>query len=396
MNLIKRSPGDNYSLIKFLQAKIKLGKDLDSFYLWSLHLNPYAVRGVKSEYIKQHLPHYSQELVNYYADTQRPNRAWVTEQIKNLTYDPNFSPPANFYRDLIISQISKPRIILGIKDHLTPGQFDPWVEPHPWLINPILEIVKHYKDREFILLTSMENLKAYVQEPNVSVVPWGGDISNHIEKYKTIDPVIEKDFTSPYTYLSLNRHDRNHRLHLISLLLGLEIDSAGLISCMFKTHTGGDIDTNRWRFTMSQQDIKSLFQQGYDKISTYDFPIQDDYEIYGSIPNDNVGNFNRTLRDYYEKTFVDIVAETSYTERCFLITEKTANSILGCSYPIWISSQGTVAFLRSAGFDVFDDVVNHSYDAIENPVDRVHRAVTDNLELLSNRERTQRNREKKD
>jgi hypothetical protein len=90
------------------------------------------------------------------------------------------------------------------------------------------------EDKEFILLTSMENLEAYIQEPNVVIVPWGGDITNHQTEYKTIEPVIEKDFASPYTYLSLNRHDRHHRLHLISLLLGLEIDSAGLISCMFK------------------------------------------------------------------------------------------------------------------------------------------------------------------
>jgi hypothetical protein len=389
MQIIKRAPGDAYTLTKFLQTIQRLGKDTDKFYLWSLHFNPYAVRSVNLEYIKQHLPHYSQELIDYYTDTQRPDRVWVTEQIKRLTYDTSLIPPANFYRDLIISQISKPRVILGVKDHLTPGQFDPWVEPRPWLINPLLDIFRHHNNKEFILLTSMENLESYVQEPNVTIVPWSGDISNHIKEYKTIEPVVKKDLSSPYTYLSLNRHDRNHRLHLISLLLGLEIDNAGLISCMFKNQ-GGAIDTDRWQFTDVQQDIKSTMQKGYDKISTYEFPIQDSYEIYGSTPNDNVSNFNRNLRSYYEKTYVDFIAETSYTEQCFNLTEKTANAILGCSYPIWISSKGTVDFLRSTGFDVFDDIVNHSYDAIDNPIDRLHRAVTDNLELLTNRERTQR------
>ena len=71
-----------------------------------------------------------------------------------------------------------------------------------------------------------------------------------------------------------------------------------------------------------------------------------------------------------------------------MITEKTANSILGCCFPIWISSQGTVNFLRSVGLDVFDDIVDHTYDTIENPIDRLYRAVTDNLELLINVERT--------
>ena len=390
MQIIKRAPGDVYTLTKFLQAAQRLGKDVDRFYLWSLHFNPYAVRGIDPNFIKQHLPHYSQELIDYYSDKTKPNRVWVNEQIKRLTYEPTFRPPANYFRDLIISQITKPRVILGVKDHLTPGQFDPWVEPHPWLINPLLDIFRHHKDKEFILLTSMENLSAYIQEPNVVIVPWGGDISNHIEKYKTIEPVIEKDFESPYTYLSLNRHDRNHRLHLISLLLGLGIADKGLISCMFKDHTGGAIDNNRWRFDKEQEDIKTLFQQGYNRISNYNFPIQDSYEIYGVAQNDNVGNFNRNLRKYYRETFVEFIAETSYTEKCFNLTEKTANAILGCCYPIWISSKGTVEFLRSVGFDVFDDVVNHTYDTIENPIDRLHRAVADNLELLTNKERTQR------
>jgi hypothetical protein len=390
MQLIKRAPGDAYTLSKFFQTLVKLKKDIDSFYLWSLHFNPYAVRGISPEYIKKHLPHYSQELIDYYSKKERADRAWVGEQIKRLTYESDFKPPENFYRDLIISQITKPRILLGIKDHLTPGQFDPWIESHPWLINPLLDIFRHHKNKQFILLTSMENLESYIQEPNVTIVPWGGDISNHLEKYKTIEPVIEKDFNNSYVYLSLNRHDRNHRLYLISLLLGLDIDTKGLISCMFKEQASGDINTNRWNFKEHQQSIKNLFQVGYEKISTYNFPIRDSYEIYGPVANDNVSNFNQTLRKYYQQTFVEFITETSYTEKCFNITEKTANSILGCNFPIWISSKGTVEFLRSTGMDVFDDVVNHDYDNIENPVDRLYRAVTDNTELLTDIERTKK------
>jgi hypothetical protein len=53
-----------------------------------------------------------------------------------------------------------------------------------------------------------------------------------------------------------------------------------------------------------------------------------------------------------------------------------------------ISGQGSVAFLREIGFDVFDDIINHNYDSIDNPVDRLYSAINDNLELLSNNDRT--------
>jgi hypothetical protein len=55
-----------------------------------------------------------------------------------------------------------------------------------------------------------------------------------------------------------------------------------------------------------------------------------------------------------------------------------------------ISGQGSVAFLREMGFDVFDDIINHNYDTIVNPIDRLYSAVNDNLELLSNNDRTKK------
>ena len=34
--------------------------------------------------------------------------------------------------------------------------------------------------------------------------------------------------------------------------------------------------------------------------------------------------------------------------------------------------------------DVFDDIVNHRYDSIEDPSNRLYTAITDNIELLTN------------
>ena len=49
---------------------------------------------------------------------------------------------------------------------------------------------------------------------------------------------------------------------------------------------------------------------------------------------------------------------------------------------------GTVKFLREMGLDVFDDIINHSYDNIDNPIDRMYKAIIDNKELLMNNEKT--------
>jgi hypothetical protein len=47
-----------------------------------------------------------------------------------------------------------------------------------------------------------------------------------------------------------------------------------------------------------------------------------------------------------------------------------------------------VAFLRSMGMDMFDDIIDHSYDSIENPIDRLYTAITSNIELLTNNQKT--------
>jgi len=388
MNLIKRSLGDNYSLAKFIQAKIKLGENLDSFYFWSLYFNPFAIGKIDAEFFKNYLPEYTQDQIDYYAKTKFVDRSWIADIYRKIIYDKSFNPTDNIYRDLLINNISTSRVLLGIKDHLTPFQFDPWVEEHPWLINPLLEVFRYHKDKQFILLTSMENLDSYIKEPNVSIVPWGGDVSNHIDQYKKIEPILDKNFKSDHCFLSLNRHNRSHRIHLVSLFLSLGIENYGLISCMFKNETDNTLD--KWKWQYSNESIKDTFSKGYALIKSTNFTINDGYEIYGNQKNDNVGNFKNTLSNYYKQTFVELVAETSYTEQCFLITEKTANSILGCCFPIWISSKGTVEFLRSSGMDVFDDIVDHSYDLIDDPAERMHRAITDNIDLLTNVEKTKK------
>jgi hypothetical protein len=173
-----------------------------------------------------------------------------------------------------------------------------------------------------------------------------------------LEPVLDKNYNSTYTFLSLNRNARLHRKELIRALYRQNLNSHGLVSCMFSNQLE-NIEPN----------------------------INDNYEIYNNHQNDNVNNFNNKLRNYYKDTFVEIVSETSFTEPAFNLTEKTLNSVYGCSFPIFISSAGTVRFLRAMGLDVFDDVVDHSYDDIEEPWTRLDKAISLNINLLTETER---------
>lgn len=345
MNLIVRPPGDKFTFRLFfkLAATIKCPKD--SIYLWSSKLDP-----------------------GYTFGSWDSSGNWISETELD-------------YRIQLIDSIKNNVVIIGVKDHLTSGEFNPWHQEIPIIADYLKSLFEYYPDKKFILFTSVENLEAYIDLDNVRIVPWGGDITNQQLDYSKLEPVLDKNFDSNYTFLSLNRNKRSHRAMLVSLLYGLNLEQHGLISCMFKE----SID-NLFQYTCWPE--YDVYNYGFNRFKSSELVLNDDPVIYTNGNNDNVSNFKNKLTPYYQNTFVEIITETSYTEKCFNLTEKTLNSIYGCNFPIILSSQGAVSFLRNAGMDMFDDIVNHNYDSLENPSDRLYRAVSDNIELLTNNKKT--------
>lgn len=56
-------------------------------------------------------------------------------------------------------------------------------------------------------------------------------------------------------------------------------------------------------------------------------------------------------------------------------TEKTTKCMLMHQVPIWVTSPLHVENMRQLGFDVFDDLVDHSYDTEKDPIKRISMAV---------------------
>jgi hypothetical protein len=304
-------------------------------------------------------------------------------------YPKKWYPETEFeFKQKILDYVKKDIVVLGVKDHLTSYNFNPWTEKMPVMVEYLQDFANFYADKKVIILTSMENLDAYIHAPNLSIVPWGGDLTNQMEEYKDLDPVTEKNFDSDRIFLSLNRNKRSHRAIAVSLLHGLEIQGKGLISCMFRDSIDNLFDFTQWKFSDEQYNIRLLLGHGFSLLKNAELSLNDNEDIYGDAPNDNVTNFKNVLSNYYRNTFVEIISETSFTEKTYLLTEKTLNSIYGCNFPILLCGQGSIKFLRDIGLDVFDDVIDHSYDEIENPIDRIYKAITDNQELLTNSNRT--------
>jgi hypothetical protein len=286
----------------------------------------------------------------------------------------------------------KPNVIIGIKDML-----DLWKNYHYWrqqsqagtqLIDATLQ---RYPDTNFIILTSLENLHLEpMQSTNVQIVPWGGDLVNQIDQYKKLEPVLNKNFSSAQHAISLNRNRRDHRVVCMSYLFGKNLETSTYISFLIKSKTpnisSDFLDIMPWVFDASPDHdrIRQLLIDGYKKLLDCETLTVDPYKIYDeSTPNDNFSNFNNSLRGKYENSFVEIVSESSFDAPGYMLTEKTMHVFYGCNFPILLSGCGAVQHLREVGFDMFDDIVDHGYDNMANPIDRIAYAIDWNERLLT-------------
>jgi hypothetical protein len=65
----------------------------------------------------------------------------------------------------------------------------------------------------------------------------------------------------------------------------------------------------------------------------------------------------------YENSYVNIVTESCYIDKDVHITEKSMKPFYFYQFPLFLSSYQHVKFLKERfGFDMFDDILDHSYD----------------------------------
>lgn len=337
-NIISRPPHDTFTMRLFFNLTKNYKDIADCMYIWSATIDPNYVRqlGVNWEITEASL------------------------------------------RERIRSNIDKDLIILGIKDHLT-VDFSSFKKSV--MIDYLNDMFNFYRDKKIILFTSLENLQEYLTNDNLTIIPWGGDLTNQQAEYKKLDPIIDKNLESPFSFISLNRNSRDHRTLALSIIFGLNLESRGLLSFANTAISKNDIQLLIDNITENNL-IKTVATQGSNKLLNYDFDLKNGQNIYSNGSNDNVSNFKNNLSSSYENCFVEFINETSCPEKCFLLTEKTLNSVYACNFPIWICSKGTVKFLREIGLDVFDDIIDHRYDNIEDAAERIYQAVELNKTFL--------------
>jgi len=92
------------------------------------------------------------------------------------------------------------------------------------------------------------------------------------------------------------------------------------------------------------------------------------------------------LNDVYQHSAVALITESLNYQRGAVFTEKTLFPMVALNFPIWVGGYGQADEWQRCGFDIFDDVIDHSYQYMPTLIERCWWAFKLNIELLQNKD----------
>lgn len=193
-------------------------------------------------------------------------------------------------------------------------------------------------------------------------------ITDHSLFFWPIDKLWAQAFsnTATHHFISLCRIPKPHRILWTNTMLDRKLDKHGYFSI-------GSVQEFSYNYRgiyeslgISKDNLK-YFPSYLDGPCSYDLDSQ-----YGLIDH-RITN-----------ALLNVVLETSYEKltnasidvqlwRAPFITEKTVKAFALGQIPIILGPLNQVAITRNIGFDLFDDIIDHSYDQEVNPILRIEK-----------------------
>jgi hypothetical protein len=94
--------------------------------------------------------------------------------------------------------------------------------------------------------------------------------------------------------------------------------------------------------------------------------------------------FEVLYREIFSSATVSIVTEPTFFENGAHLSEKTLMSVYAGHFMIWVGSYKAAECAKRLGLDIFEDIIDHSYQYIEHPGKRSVEAILRNIDLLTN------------
>lgn len=155
---------------------------------------------------------------------------------------------------------------------------------------------------------------------------------------------------------------------------GQTFDCTPLLQDINRLESAGEIDQQQKSQLLAPVQLKPKFQR-------LGAEIHDNVNY--TNPN-QITVWNQLLGPMMSQTAVSLITETDCDNRGAFFSEKTQMAFAAETFPIWVGGYKQPDEFKSAGIDVFDDVIDHSYQTKETLVERCYYAFKLNVDLLKN------------
>lgn len=189
----------------------------------------------------------------------------------------------------------------------------------------------------------------------------------------------KKDITNNWVFL--NRNSKLHKAMAICYLLSKDYHSNGYISTtdesiLSKYHQYKNISKMPVEFRNSIADgFKRFKSKEFNSLQISEF-LKDDDRV--------ADNYNKNLLPIYRNVALELISGTMFFENSPLLSEKEIQNVYGQNFPIYFNAPGIVKEMKKLfDLDMFEDIIDHSYDQIENHFERLAAAVDRNEKLLN-------------
>lgn len=291
----------------------------------------------------------------------------VDEEIEY--YELVFSPYGNktSFDDLYQIKFKSRIVILNVVDTII-DKFDNIA------IDEITKFCEDHPEQNFIVFNLHLNLQKQLNVPNLyldTVVNSNlTEKLNHCEK-KTISN----------KWLSLNADTKVHRVMAVCYLLSKDYHRNGIIT--FDMNTPTLVKYHQYKnISKMSNEFRNDFSKGYLRFKSKDFNLSNIRNF--DKKEDRVSsNYNVNLLPVYKNIGIEIITGTMFFEQTPILSEKEFQSVYAKNFPIYINGVGMAKEMkRFFDIDIFEDIVNHSYDDIEDHFERLVAAIDRNEHLL--------------
>lgn len=261
-------------------------------------------------------------------------------------------------------------------------------------LDGLVEFCVYHHDQQFIIFNDNINLQ------NIKIKNLYTDTIISTSQFRDQDqikysddpcdciqlPVKKTNITNQWLFLNSNA--RLHKIITLCYLLSKDYYRNGLINIgnildshlLFKDYyipqySFGDTQlfnqnlNYEHNISKMSTEFKSEFKKGYARFKSKDFnKLKIDVH---------------TMNSVYETTGVEIITGSRFFEQNPLINGKSNRSFYAQNFPIYINGVGMAKWMKELfGLDIFEDIIDHSYDEITDHFERLAAAIDRNAHIL--------------